>query len=64
MTDQFGTDEGQLCRRDGCCARIEIKPTENCLCHINPPCSGCVEAPLWCPDCGWEAQPIPDNRGE
>ena len=50
-----GQEEGDLCRRDGCCGRMEIKPTENCCCHISPPCWGCTNAPLWCPECGWES---------
>lgn len=26
----------------------------SCSCHINPPCENCVDAPLKCPECGWE----------
>jgi hypothetical protein len=56
-----GEEEGALCCRDGCCGRIEIKPTENCSCHIMPPCPGCEEAPLWCPECDWHSNE--DNNG-
>ena len=49
-----GTYEGNICKRGGCDGEIEIKATENCSCHISPPCSGCEEAPLYCPKCLWE----------
>lgn len=36
---------------------LEVKPVENCSCHINPPCSACVETPLVCTVCGEEFEP-------
>jgi hypothetical protein len=53
--DTVGTTEDALCRRDGCCGRIEIKPVENCSCHISAPCPACTDTPLWCPDCDWHS---------
>lgn len=37
-----------------CGGDLKIRPTENCSCHISPPCSGCVDAPLYCANCGFE----------
>lgn len=54
--ERIGTNEGDLCRRGGCRGRIEIKPVENCSCHISPPCGACLDAPLWCPECEWESE--------
>ena len=34
--------------------RLEWPPVEGCSCHINPPCSACVNNRLQCPECGWE----------
>lgn len=50
----LGTEEGDLCNRGGCPGELEIKPPENCSCHIAPPCGACVNAPLHCPECHWE----------
>lgn len=51
-------EEGDKCPKFGpsCCGRMKIKSTENCSCHINPPCSGCVSAGLVCDDCGHEVE--------
>lgn len=50
---QVGQTEGDLCKRNGCCNRISIRPTENCSCHISPPCGACVSAPMECTECKW-----------
>ena len=34
--------------------KLEYPPTENCSCHINPPCDACVSIELTCNNCGWE----------
>jgi hypothetical protein len=47
-------EEGMPCPHTGCDGELEFQPVENCSCHINPPCPGCVEQTLWCPTCGWE----------
>lgn len=34
--------------------KLEYLSVENCYCHIEPPCSNCVDNPLACGECGWE----------
>ena len=53
---KYGNEEGDICNRDSCTGVIQIKESENCSCHINPPCSSCVNAPLICPECEWEME--------
>lgn len=48
----YGYTEGDVCGRDGCCGVIAIRPSENCSCHISPPCSSCTAAREYCPECG------------
>jgi len=50
-----GHEEGDVCGRDGCEGVIEFTKSENCSCHISPPCHSCTSVKLHCPDCGWEA---------
>jgi hypothetical protein len=38
---------------DLCCGRMRWAKVENCSCHINPPCSACVDNHLECDDCGF-----------
>lgn len=56
MTDkvEVGYCEGDLCRRYGCCGVIEMHPSENCYCHLSPPCGSCTKPRNFCPNCGWE----------
>ena len=49
-----GVKEGEICNRDGCVGIMGYEPVENCSCHINPPCSQCVDNPLICLKCGEE----------
>ena len=50
-------EEGDPCPlTPGCAGHLKIKTTENCSCHINPPCSGCVDAPLFCEVCNKEVE--------
>lgn len=50
-----GTEEGDICRRDGCCGRIELEKVQ-CLCGLVPaPCSACENAGLECTECGWSS---------
>ncbi len=47
------SEEGQACTETGCDGTLEVEDvSENCSCHINPPCQACVEAPLTCNICG------------
>jgi len=52
----IGIELDSICNRNGCKGVIVSKPVENCSCHINPPCSACVDAPLYCPECEWEEE--------
>jgi hypothetical protein len=49
----IGFEYGDVCGRDGCTGVLETKRVRDCYCHISPPCSACVEAPLVCEECGW-----------
>jgi len=53
---QLGTEEGDVCYRDGCLGRLEYPPPVNCYCHLNPPCGACMAVRLTCPDCDWEEE--------
>lgn len=48
-------EEGSKCS-ENCDGIIELKKADNCSCHISPPCSGCTDAPLYCPICHWEEE--------
>jgi len=50
----IGSETGELCNRDGCKGVIEEHEKEgSCSCHINPPCSHCVDDTHYCPECNW-----------
>lgn len=51
-----GTMDGDKCNRDGCEGILEYTHPANCSCHINAPCSACVNINLSCPVCGWEEE--------
>ena len=34
--------------------RLYRSKSENCSCHINPPCGSCMAVYLVCDECGWE----------
>jgi hypothetical protein len=52
----YGTIRGDVCNRNGCTGIIDEQETDGCCsCHINPPCSFCVDDRHYCPVCGWEA---------
>lgn len=50
-------EEGSPCPEKGCSGILVLGDSVNCSCHINPPCSSCVNAGYKCPECGW------DNNG-
>ncbi len=52
---KLGTDEGDVCKRDGCNGVIHLPEVENCSCHISAPCPAHESQTLCCPVCGWEA---------
>lgn len=41
-----------ICPTENCGTEMGSKKVENCSCHIGPPCSACVDAPLECTKCG------------
>lgn len=51
IPDKPGEEEGDVCNVDGCTGILQMQPVKNCSCHINPPCSRCVDAPIECPAC-------------
>ena len=53
-----GLIEGEICNRDNCNGVMKmIEDGSCCSCHINPPCSHCVDAIFACSDCGHETEP-------
>lgn len=50
---KVGVEEGARCNRNSCDGVIEFGPSENCSCHINPPCNSCVADRRRCPKCQW-----------
>lgn len=53
---EHGTECGEVCNRKGCMGVIELSETNlSCSCHINPPCSYCVDDRHYCPECNWMA---------
>ena len=53
-----GHEEGDVCGVNGCQGILGFNPVDNCSCHINPPCSQCVNNPLVCLECGREADEV------
>lgn len=49
-------EEGDKCPTYKCIGELVFKEVENCSCHINPPCSACVDNPLVCLDCNFEEE--------
>jgi len=46
--------EGDKCLN--CGGTFGYEEVENCSCHINPPCSACLENPLVCLNCGYDPE--------
>lgn len=44
--------EGDKCTYSDCDGMFEYIREGQCSCHISPPCSSCVDAPLICNKCG------------
>ena len=49
-------EEGDVCPVEGCGGIMGYAKVEDCSCHINPPCSACVDNPLRCLKCEWEGE--------
>ena len=54
MSSVLGFQQGDRCNRNGCIGVIDVHPSENCSCHISPPCSSCTAPRNFCPECDWE----------
>jgi len=55
MELELGLIKGETCNRDGCTGIIDEHETNtSCSCHINPPCSHCVDDRNYCPECDWQ----------
>lgn len=49
-----GLIEGDKCNRNGCAGIMEaVDADTSCSCHINPPCSHCVDMEYECNKCGF-----------
>lgn len=55
----LGYEEGATCNRDGCKGIIEMHLSENCSCHISPPCGSCTALRNFCPECDWQEKDDP-----
>ena len=55
----YGTDEGDVCNRDGCEGEMWLPPVLDCSCHVSPPCNRCVTNAVVCKECG--ADPADDE---
>jgi len=44
-------EEGDSCSNAECVGVLKYCAPEGCTCHINPPCSACVDNPLTCNVC-------------
>lgn len=62
--DKPGDEEGATCGRAGCLGTITLRETDNCSCHISPPCSACMAPRLYCSDCDWDEadEPKPEPK--
>lgn len=53
---EFGTLEGEVCWRNGCQGILLEAGSEDCSCHIAPPCGSCTTPREFCPECDWHAK--------
>ena len=60
-------EEGQACpllatsdgiMTEACTGTLQFADPNNCSCHISAPCSPCLERPLVCNVCHWEAEDL------
>jgi hypothetical protein len=72
---QIGHEEGDTCGRypeededqprgyrpKPCQGVMEMAPVQNCYCHIDAPCSRCVENGVECSVCGHDTSPFYDD---
>jgi len=55
----LGYAEGETCGRNGCAGVIAMQRSENCSCHISPPCWSCTLPRGFCPECDWQEKDDP-----
>lgn len=56
-----GTEVGEVCNRDGCDGHMDShKFTDDCSCHISPPCHHCLDTYVMCNKC--DADPEDDDK--
>lgn len=60
MSIESGFDEGSICNREGCTGTICMRRSENCSCHISPPCSSCTAPRCYCDTCDWDERDEPE----
>lgn len=62
LTDSvFSVQEDQACVDPFCSGIYRFVLQSPCSCHINPPCSACVEAPLICDRCDCNLESLKDE---
>ena len=54
--------EGDKCLHSDCLGLMLYSLSENCSCHISPPCSSCTNVRLTCNECGWELNDKPGTE--
>ena len=64
MSKELGFEEGAVCNRDGCTGHIVMRPSENCSCHISPPCASCTAARNHCDECDWDEADEPEPEAK
>jgi hypothetical protein len=52
-------EEGDTCPEIGCSGKLYYPKSDNCSCHISPPCHSCTSVVLTCKECGWEKSSHP-----
>lgn len=50
-----GKEEGDRCNRWGCSGILALTESENCSCHISPPCGSCMRVRPYCKACGYDS---------
>jgi hypothetical protein len=63
-TTTLGYAEGEVCNRKGCTGHIDTHPSENCSCHIAPPCGSCTAPRNFCDECDWEEVNEPEEPAQ
>ena len=47
-------EDTDSCPEKNCNGVLEYARESSCSCHIDAPCTACVESVLTCNECGWE----------